>query len=182
MAGVGPVCPAVGLGVGRNGSVRPFKGVPGAWTPPPTAPPTVSGPGAPVLGILRASTGIVGAMFGLSTVGTGDRGGRRVPRAASQGGFPGRLPRAASQGGFPGRLPRAASQGGVSQGRVSQGRVSQGRVSRAACLVVGEPALSKNPLCIGRETTHPEENKDLAILAIRYDFSLPLPYIKGLFG
>ena len=75
----------------RNGSVRPFKGVTGAWTPPKT----VSGPGAPVLGILRASTGIVGAMFGLSTVGTG---GRRVPRAASQGGFPG--PR--FQGSLPG--------------------------------------------------------------------------------
>ena len=62
------------------------------------------------------------------------------------------------------------------------GRRCLGGVAWAACLVVGEPALSKNPLCIGRETTHPEKYKDLAILAIRYDFSLPLPYIKGLFG
>ena len=100
--------------------------------------------------------------------------GPREPVLGLSGALPGVYPgvwgdvRPAHSGdGFPGRVPRAASQG---------------RVSRAACLVVGEPALSKNPLCIGRETTHPEENKDLAILAIRYDFSLPLPYIKGFFG
>ena len=108
----------------------------------------------------------------------------RLARAACQGGLPGRLAWAACLGGLPGRLAWAACLGGL-PGRLAWAACLgglPGRLAWAACLVVGEPALSKNPLCIGRETTHPEKYKDLAMLAIRYDFSLPLPYIKGLFG
>ena len=106
----------------RNGSVRPFKGVAGAWTPTTT----FQGLESPFWASQGLYRGVYPGVWGRCSA--CPQWGR-LPRAASQGGFPGRLPRAA----FPrAAFPRAAFPRAAFPRAAFPGPRFQGRVSRAA--------------------------------------------------